>query len=201
MAEEAAATAALVPLAADATWQQVVALIDAWPGVPSWTQIEREVDDLAGEASACVEQTPPGDRCYVWLEHYCDVVWRSTLATRYPAVHALMCRTRGGRYILAHGPPVLFRMRWVPDRYAWTRQLHLEWLGLEWHAQTASYGLTLLSDSDVQMVIREARTASYTHDASTEMPDGFVRTLHAHVQWAVDQPGAVLACAGSREAV
>lgn len=100
-----AAAAAAAAVASDGSrWEDMVAYIDAMPGVPSWRQIEDEVDAaLKAELDAESEGKAPTTSCARRIPHTAINRWAEHLRRLYPRVAQFIWDASGGDPMLAYG--------------------------------------------------------------------------------------------------
>jgi len=85
-------------------WEDMVAYIDAMPGVPSWRQIEDEVDAaLKAELDAESEGKAPTTSCTRRIPHTAINRWAEHLHRLYPRVSQFIWDASGGDPMLVYG--------------------------------------------------------------------------------------------------
>lgn len=151
----AAPAAPASSLPADARWEEVVARVDAMPGVPSWKQIEAEVDAaVKAELDAAIDAGGPARAApYVrMMEAHVVDMWKTHLARLYLHVYYALQTTVVVNGMLKYGPRVWFIRNYVPGGVAACEpDITDEWIGLR--ANHTAYALQRMSIADAQALL------------------------------------------------
>ena len=135
-----------------------MARIDAMPDVPSWKQIEAEVDAaLKAELDAEIANLQAAGRSHLidrarMIPHAASNRWEGHLHRLYPQVYRIVRGTSGGSRMISNGARVWFIRTYVPGGVAAReRDISEEWFQL--HIGNTAYALQRLSLPEVQALL------------------------------------------------